>query len=103
MDYLNSYQAACIQTTTQVVVSNNPKDQDRVIAGNVKRLQELIEWTYYQSDGRAKLMVTGEYALMGTYRPRTIDEWLGLALPIDHTGCRANAHKQRHFRNPSPH
>ena len=49
--------------------------------GNVKRLQELIEWTYYQSDGRAKLMVTGEYALMGTYRPRSIDEWLGLALP----------------------
>lgn len=82
VDYLDSYQAACIQTTTQVVVSNNPKDQDRVIAGNVKRLQELIEWTYYQSDGRAKLMVTGEYALMGTYRPRTIDEWLGLALPI---------------------
>jgi predicted amidohydrolase len=82
VEYLDSYVVACIQNTCKVVVSNDPDEQDKVIGENVARLKELIEWTHYQSDGRAKLMVTGEYALTGTYRPRSIEEWMRLALPI---------------------
>lgn len=64
------------------MVNNDPKEQDRIIEENVTRLCELIEWTHHQTGGRAKLFMTGEYALTGTYRPRTVDEWLGLALEI---------------------
>lgn len=81
------YEVACIQNSTQVVASNDPKEQDRIIEANSRRICELIEWTVHQSNGRAKLFLTGEYALTGTFRPRTVDEWMRLALPIpsEHT------------------
>jgi predicted amidohydrolase len=82
MEYLDSYEVACIQSTVKVVASNDPKEQDAKITKNLKRIQDLIEWTYHQTNGRCKLCVTAEYALTGTYRPRTIKDWLNLALPI---------------------
>lgn len=78
----DAYEVACIQNRMRVVVDNDPREQARIIALNVRRLKELMAWTHHQSEGRVKLMLTGEYALTGTYRPRSVDDWLNLAVPL---------------------
>jgi predicted amidohydrolase len=56
-------------------------ERDDQITQNIKRITELTGWVFTRI-GEARLVVTGEYSLFGQYRPRTLDEWIEIALPI---------------------
>lgn len=79
---MEPYEIVCLQHATQVVVEADPTRRDTIIHRNVTRLLELVDWSVYQTNGRVRLIVAGEYSLTGTHRPRSIEEWLRIALPI---------------------
>lgn len=79
---MQPYEAVAIQNTAQVVTGTDRAERDRIIQRNVDRFLELVDWSIYQTNGRARLLVGAEYSLTGTYRPRTIPDWLQIALPI---------------------
>lgn len=79
MSVTRPYKVAMIQAETQVVV--NPRDRDRLVGQNLDRILELLEWVFLRID-KVRLAITPEYSLMGQYRPRTVEQWLEIALPI---------------------
>src|SRR6185312_8158763 len=102
MSVTRPYKVAMIQAETQVVV--DPRDRDWIVGANLDRILELLDWVFLRIDS-VKLAVTPEYSLMGQYRPRTVEQWLEVALPVpnqftERAGERAkkyNCYIQLHF------
>ncbi len=76
---MEPYDVVLIQSPCQVV--RNIDERDAHIGQNIKRITELIGWVFNRV-GEARLVATGEYSLFGQYRPRTVDQWIDIALPI---------------------
>ena len=70
---------ALIQSNCHVV--RRLDERDEMIKKNLKRINELVGFANNRV-GEIKLAVTGEYSLYGQFRPRSLDEWLEMALPI---------------------
>ena len=73
------YEVACIQCIPKVVKEASNKWE--VINQNLDRIIELIEFTVTRF-GKIKLAVLPEYGIMGTYRPRSVAQWLEVAVPV---------------------
>ncbi len=73
------YDVALIQSPCHVV--RRLDERDSLIQQNVKRIRELAGFAINRV-GEIKLAVTGEYSLFGQYRPRSVDEWIEMALPL---------------------
>lgn len=73
------YDVALIQSPCEVV--RRLDERDTLIKRNIKRIKELTSWAINRV-GEIKLAVTGEYSLFGQYRPRSLDEWIEMALPV---------------------
>ena len=76
---MEPYDVALIQSPCQVV--RNIEERDSQIGRNVKRINELTGWITNRF-GEVKLVVTGEYSLFGQFRPRSLAQWIEMALPI---------------------
>ena len=76
---MNPYDVALIQTVPHVV--RNLAERDEVIDRNLERIGQLVGFTCNRT-GEIKLAVTGEYCLFGQFRPRSVEEWIRVALPI---------------------
>src|SRR4051812_15617905 len=77
--FVEPYSIALIQSEIQVVVRE--PDRNEVMSKNFNRIVELLDWVFTRI-GAVKLAITPEYCLMGQYRPRTVEEWRRIALPI---------------------
>lgn len=76
---MDPYQVAMIQSEINVVV--RPEQRDELVQKNLSRMLELLDWVFLRI-GSVKLAMTPEYSLMGQYRPRSVDEWIEIALPL---------------------
>lgn len=73
------YDVALIQTIPYV--ARNLDERDEVISRNLARIGQLVSFAANRT-GSIKLAVTGEYCLFGQYRPRSVEEWLRIAVPV---------------------
>lgn len=73
------YDVALIQSPCEVV--RRLDERDALLKKNIKRLTELTGWAIHRV-GEVKIAVTGEYSLFGMYRPRSLEEWIEISLPI---------------------
>jgi predicted amidohydrolase len=76
---VNPYDVALIQTIPHVVTSL--ADRDEVMTRNLDRIEQLVGFACNRV-GDVKLAVMGEYSLMGQFRPRSVEDWIKIALPI---------------------
>lgn len=76
---MNPYDVALIQSPCQVI--RRLDERDDLIKQNLKRITQLTGWAANRV-GEVKLAVTGEYSLFGMYCPRSLEEWIELALPV---------------------
>ncbi len=73
------YDVALIQSPCQVIRRRDERDE--IIKQNIKRIIQLTSFAANRV-GEIKIAVAGEYSLYGMYRPRSLEEWIELALPI---------------------
>ncbi|HXG53144.1 MAG TPA: nitrilase-related carbon-nitrogen hydrolase [candidate division Zixibacteria bacterium] len=73
------YDVALIQSNCHVVRRRDERDE--LIKRNLKRIGELVGFASNRV-GEIKLAVTGEYSLFGQFRPRSLEEWIDMTLPI---------------------
>jgi len=73
------YDVALIQSPCHVV--RRLDERDELIKKNIQRINELAGFAANRV-GEIKLAVTGEYSLFGQFRPRSLEEWIAMALPI---------------------
>ena len=73
------YDVALIQSPCQVIRSRDERDE--LIKQNIKRITQLTGFAANRI-GEIKIAVAGEYSLYGMFRPRSLEEWIDLALPI---------------------
>ena len=76
---MDPYDVILVQSPCQVV--RNIDERTSHIEQNIKRITQLTGFVFSRI-GEAKLVVTGEYSLFGQFRPRTLADWIDMALPI---------------------
>src|SRR3974390_630577 len=76
---MRPYRVALIQQETRVIVET--RDREEIVNANLNRIFELLDWSALRL-GKVSLAVYSEYGVIGQYRPRSVDEWLGIAETI---------------------
>lgn len=66
-DYIAPYTAACIQNRPRII--EDPERKDEVIAANLERLLQLIDYATDWGRGNVRLVVCPEYGINGAGRP----------------------------------
>jgi len=76
---MEPYDVGLIQSPCWVI--RNISEREDCIRRNVKRITDLAGFVIKRW-GETKLFATGEYSIFGVFRPRSIDEWIEIAMPI---------------------